>query len=94
MENYENNQLQEVQTEEVYVTNGVIKATDVLTLIGSGLLVATGVLGVRNALKKKKLLKEQADFEARIIKQIATDNSLTDEQKHEAIMFFNKISSK
>lgn len=90
MENYENNQIQEVQTEEVYVTNGVIKATDWIALIGAGLLATGGIMSVMNNMKRKKILKEQEDFKARILKSIMTDESLTDEQRENAIKAFNK----
>lgn len=91
MENYENNQLQEVQTEEVYVTNGVIKATDWMALLGAGLMVTGGIMAVRNNLKKRKILKEQKDFKARLIKNIMIDESLTEEQRENMIKKFNNM---
>lgn len=91
MENYENNQIEEIQTEEVYVTNGVIKATDWIALIGAGLLATGGIMSVMNNIKRKRILKEQADFRARILKNIMIDESITDEQREKAIETFNKM---
>lgn len=91
MENYENNQIEEIQTEDVYVTNGVIKAADWIALIGAGLLATGGIMSVMNNIKRKRILKEQADFRARILKNIMIDESITDEQREKAIETFNKM---
>lgn len=92
MENYENKEIQNMnEGDEIYVTNGVIKATDIMAAIGSGLFLAGTGMFAFNQWKKKKLINEQKEFKARMINGILKDNSLSDEKKKNAIELFNKI---
>lgn len=76
MTQYDNNRQLEVNDkEEVLVTNVAIKTTDVLLTVAAGALAIAGIGAVINQSRKGKRLKEQQDFEARIISNLIAEGA-------------------
>lgn len=89
MENYNNNNELMVE-EEVYVTNGAIKATDVLGCIAAGAFALTGLTCLYKAVQTKKQRKVNEDTKASVLAQMIKDGC-TPEQIQNASELMDKF---